>query len=42
MFYLMFVQAGSLLDIKLKTEFEDDVLEEYEEIREDHYDNIKV
>ena len=35
-------QAGALLDDKLKDEFIDEISEEYDEVREEHYDSLKV
>ena len=35
-------QASALLDDNLKEEFVDEVSEEYDEVREDHYDSLKV
>lgn len=35
-------QAGALLDGKLKEEFMDEISEEYDEVREEHYDSLKV
>ena len=35
-------KAGALMDPERKKEFAEDVAEEYEELREDHYDSLKV
>ena len=41
--FIFFVsQCGSLLDTAKIEDFMEDVNEEYEEIREEHYDSIKV
>ncbi len=36
------VVAGALLDENQKEEFTEEVAEEYEEIRDEHYDSLKV
>lgn len=36
------LQVSSLLDEKLRDELVDDVAEEYEEIREEYYESLKV
>ena len=36
------MQASALLDDKSKEEFVDEISEEYEEVREEHYDSLKV
>lgn len=41
-FFHFFSQCGSLLDPKKKINFVEEVAEEYQEIREDHYDSLKV
>lgn len=35
-------KISALLDGNLRDEFVEEIVEEYEEIREDHYDSIKV
>ena len=35
-------QCGALLDDSQKLEFAEEIQEEYEDIREDHYDSLKV
>ncbi len=36
------MQVSALLDSSNKEDFVDDIVEEYEEIREEHYESIKV
>jgi len=36
------VQCSNLLGEEDRTEFLEDISDEYEEIREEHYDNLKV
>lgn len=36
------MQVSALLDSSNKEDFVDDIGEEYEEIREEHYESIKV
>lgn len=40
MLYLL--QCSQLLDESLKDDFFEDIREEYEDIRQDHYDSLKV
>ena len=40
--YRPFLQCSSLMDKDQIEDFSDDIKEEYEEIREDHYDSLKV
>ena len=40
--YSCFVQCGSLLDKEKFDDFMEEINEEYEEIREEHYDSLKV
>ena len=35
-------KVSSLLDETVRDEFVEEIIEEYEEIREDHYDSLKV
>ena len=39
---VLYFQCGSLLDESQKEDFCEEISEEYEEIREDHYDSLKV
>lgn len=41
-FSVSFPQCGSLLDPKKKNDFVGEVAEEYQELRDDHYDSLKV
>jgi len=36
------VKCGSLKDVNKKEEFMEETCEEYEEIRQEHYDSLKV
>jgi len=36
------LKCGSLKDVSKKEDFLEDLSEEYEEIREEHYDSLKV
>lgn len=39
---LCLFQCSQLLDENLKDDFFEEILEEYEDIRQDHYDSLKV
>ena len=39
---LLFYQVSTLLDGTVKEEFATEIAEEYEDISEDHYENLKV
>jgi hypothetical protein len=42
MFCFDFYKCGSLKDPTKKEDFVEEIAEEYEEIREEHYDSLKV
>lgn len=39
---LAFLQCSQLLDESVKDDFFEEILEEYEEIRQEHYESLKV
>ena len=41
-FAFVLLQCGALLDGNQRDEFVEDVAEEYSDLREDHYDSLKV
>ena len=40
--YLFLLQCSQLLDQNMREEYFEEVTEEYEEVRQDHYDSLKV
>ena len=40
--FLISLKVGALMDPEQKEDFTEEVAEEYEELREDHYDSLKV
>lgn len=40
--FLFFFQCSQLLDENVKDDFFEEILEEYEEIRQEHYESLKV
>ena len=36
------MQCSSLLSQEMRQDYVEDIQEEYEEVRQDHYDNLKV
>lgn len=41
-FSFLFFQCSQLLDENVKDDFFEEILEEYEEIRQEHYESLKV
>ena len=39
---LILLQCSALLDKEAKEDFVEEISEEYEEVREEHYDTLKV
>lgn len=40
--FFFFLQCSQLLDESVKDDFFEEILEEYEEIRQEHYESLKV